>query len=366
MHVGMSVICQGLDGPSQDREVFRREVALADMAEPMGLDSIWTVEHHFTDYTMSPNPIQFLSYMAGRTKRVKLGTMVVVLPWHHAPMRVAEEVALIDHLSDGRFIFGIGRGLGRIEFEGFGINQSDSRAIFIESAQMVLAGLESGYCEFDGEHVKQVRRAIRPSPFKTFRGRTYASAVSPESSQIMARLGVGLIIVPQKPWDVVIKEVEDYRETYREVNHCEAPPPMVAGWSYVDEDPVKAQELGFEYLSTYYDSVLSHYELNGDHLKNIKGYETHAKMQQQHAEEGGPQKMVNTFVNLHPFGTPSQVIEKMRDIQQMLGADGFIANFSFGGMDQATAQGNMQTFCDKVMPTVRNFTENSLLHNAAE
>ena len=72
---------------------------LADMAEPLGFDSIWSVEHHFTDYTMCPDVVQFLSYMAGRTKHVRLGSMVVVLPWHD-PMRVAEEVSRIPFFAD--------------------------------------------------------------------------------------------------------------------------------------------------------------------------------------------------------------------------------------------------------------------------
>ena len=125
-------------------------------------------------------------------------------------MRVAEQVVMLDHMSNGRFIFGIGRGLGRVEFEGFSINQEDSREIFTESAQMILQGLERGYCEFDGRFVKQVKRNIRPRPFKSFRGRTYAAAVSPESSLIMTKLGIGILIIPQKPWALVAKELNDY------------------------------------------------------------------------------------------------------------------------------------------------------------
>jgi alkanesulfonate monooxygenase SsuD/methylene tetrahydromethanopterin reductase-like flavin-dependent oxidoreductase (luciferase family) len=177
MHVGLAVIFQGAGEGRTDRNVYRNELRLSDLAEPLGFESIWGVEHHFTDYTMCPDVLQFLTYCAARTQRIQLGSMVVVLPWHH-PMRVAEEVAMLDHMSDGRFIFGMGRGLGRVEFEGFGVNQEDARQIFAESAQMILTGLEHGYCELDGKFVKQVRRDIRPRPFKSFRGRSYAAAVS--------------------------------------------------------------------------------------------------------------------------------------------------------------------------------------------
>ena len=83
---------------------------------------------------------------------------------------------------------------------------------------MLLRGLETGFCEHDGAYVKQPRVAIRPAPFKSFRGRTYAAAVSPESARIMAELGVGILIIPQKPWAEVAKELADYRAIYREVN----------------------------------------------------------------------------------------------------------------------------------------------------
>ena len=88
MHVGMAAVFQNTGRALSDRQIYLNELALADMAEPLGFESIWSVEHHFTDYTMCPDVVQFLSYMAGRTRHVRLGSMVVVLPWHD-PVRVA-------------------------------------------------------------------------------------------------------------------------------------------------------------------------------------------------------------------------------------------------------------------------------------
>ena len=137
MHVGMSTMFQNPDREKTDFQVYRDELRLADLAEPLGYQSIWGVEHHFTDYTMCPDVIQFLTYMAGRTKDALLGTMVVVLPWHD-PVRVAEEVSMLDNLSEGRMILGIGRGLAKVEFEGFRLEMPQSRTRFAESAEMVL------------------------------------------------------------------------------------------------------------------------------------------------------------------------------------------------------------------------------------
>ncbi len=185
MRVGMAPIFQNPLNVSDDGDVYANELRLADLAEPLGFDSLWSVEHHFSDYTMVPDVLQFLTYMAGRTETIQLGSMVVVLPWHD-PIRVAEQVSMLDHLSGGRLILGLGRGAGRTEFEGFGVDMGESRERFVEAATIVLEGLEQGYCEFSGKHYQQSRVDIRPKPGRSFRGRAYAAAVSPESSELMA------------------------------------------------------------------------------------------------------------------------------------------------------------------------------------
>ena len=183
MHVGMSAFFQNLTGQETDCEVYAQAVAMAmaEMAEPLGFESVWTAEHHFDNYTMCPSVTQFLAYMAGRTKNVQLGSMVMVLPWHD-PVRVAEEFSVLGHLSGGRAILSIGCGLGRIDFEGFRVDMNESRERFVEYADAILGALESGYIEYDGVHYKQPRKQIRPFPFKTYQGRVYAAAVSPASA----------------------------------------------------------------------------------------------------------------------------------------------------------------------------------------
>jgi alkanesulfonate monooxygenase SsuD/methylene tetrahydromethanopterin reductase-like flavin-dependent oxidoreductase (luciferase family) len=352
MHVGTGIVYQGLEGAKGDREVYRQELRLGDLAEPLGFESLWGVEHHFTDYTMCPDVLQHLTYFAGRTQRIQLGSMVVVLPWHD-PMRVAEQVSVLDHVSNGRTVLGIGRGLGRVEFEGLGVEQSDSRAIFVESAEMLLQGLERGFCEYQGRFIRQARREIRPRPFKSFRGRTYAAAVSPESAQIMARLGVGLLIIPQKPWDHVVKELADYRKTYLEVNGAEPPPPIVAGWIYIDEDEGRAAEGAERFIHRYYQSVIDHYELTGSHLQGMKGYEMYGALQGKMREPGGADRMTDFFVGLHPWGTPEQVHAKILEIQALTGAEGFVALFSYGGMAYEQAERNMRLFAKTVMPELK-------------
>ena len=351
MHVGMATIFQNPGRARADREVYRNELRLADLAEPLGFQSIWGVEHHFTDYTMCPDVLQFLSYMAGRTSRAALGSMVVVLPWHD-PMRVAEEVSMLDNLSDGRLILGLGRGAGKVEFDGFRLAMDESRPRFVETARMLLEGLECGYCQYDGEFVKQPRADIRPAPFKSFRGRTYAAAVSPESARIMAELGVGILIIPQKPWPEVAKELDDYRALYREVNRAEAPAPISAGWTFCDADAGRAREMAHRYIGGYFRTVLDHYHFEGDHLGRTKGYEYYGKMSDKIATYGAD-KVIDFFVDLQVWGTPEQCYEKIVDIRRRVGNEHYVGVFSYAGMPYADAEQNMRCFARDVMPALQ-------------
>jgi len=352
MHVGMGVIFQGQGEGRTDRNVYRNELRLGDLAEPLGFDSLWGVEHHFTEYTMCPDVLQYLTYFAGRTRRIQLGSMVVVLPWHN-PLRVAEQVVVLDHLSNGRLILGIGRGLGRVEFEGFGVNQEDSRALFVESAQLLLAGLEQGYCEFDGRFIHQVRRELRPRPFKSFRGRTYAAAVSPESSEIMAKLGIGILIIPQKPWELVVKELADYRSLFSRVNGIEAPPPIVAGWVFCDANAERAEEHARRYIGAYYHSVIQHYELIGEHLTRMRGYESYKAMQERISQPGGADETVEFFLGLQVWGTPELCHRKIVDTIERTGGEAFSGVFSYGGMPYEIAEESLRLFASEVAPELR-------------
>ena len=352
MQIGTGLIFQATDPKRTDRDVYKAELALGDLAEPLGFDAIWGVEHHFTDYTMCPDVLQYLSYFAGRTKTIKLGSMVVVLPWHD-PMRVAEQIAVLDHQSDGRFILGLGRGLGRVEFDGFGVDQNTARERFVESAEMLLTGLESGTCEYDGKFIKQAKREIRPRPFKTFKGRTYAAAVSPESSEIMAKLGIGLLIIPQKPWEAVVTEMDTYRNIYRKVNHAEAPAPILAGWVFCDKDVAKAEAMAREYIGGYWHTVLKHYELAGDHLTKTKGYESYGAMQKMASAPGGKDSMIDFFLGLQIWGTPDQCFERIVDFTARVGAETFTGIFSYAGMPYDMAEQNMRLFASDVMPRLK-------------
>src|SRR3981081_863843 len=121
MRVGVQMIFQswGYDASVTDADVVADEFKVGVRADELGFHALWPVEHHFNDYSFCPDNTVFLANMAARTKRILLGPVAGILPWND-PLRLAEKIALLYHLSDGRVLFGMGRGLARREYAGFG------------------------------------------------------------------------------------------------------------------------------------------------------------------------------------------------------------------------------------------------------
>ncbi|WP_051342720.1 LLM class flavin-dependent oxidoreductase [Pseudonocardia spinosispora] len=351
MHVGMGVFFQGLEPGRDDHDVVRGGLALADQAEGRGFESIWTAEHHFTRYHMMPNPAQLLTYFAGRTTAVRLGTMVMVLPWHD-PVRVAEEIAWLDSVSRGRVVLGVGRGLGSIEFDSFRLDMGQSRQRFVEYATAISASFETGAIQHNGELYVQPRAEIHPPAFTTFRGRTYASAVSPESAKIMARLGYGLMLIAQKPWQVTVSETAAYRELFVEVNGHEPPAPVLVNFTTVDPDPVRARELHDEYATGYARSTIGHYEFTNERLEHINGYEYYAGLRA-NITKHGLDRFNRFLADLQMGGTPDELVDQTVERVRALGAGGVVNIFGFGGMPQAVAQRTYDVYTEQVLPRLR-------------
>jgi alkanesulfonate monooxygenase SsuD/methylene tetrahydromethanopterin reductase-like flavin-dependent oxidoreductase (luciferase family) len=350
MHVGLGLCFQNLDAKMSDADVYKLELGFAARAEDAGYDSVWTPEHHFSDYQLTPNVPQFLAWVAGQTKRVKLGTMVTVLPWHD-PVRVAENFILLDHLSEGRAILGLGRGLGRIEFNGFRAKMSESRRRFVEYTEAILAGLETGVMEYDGELYKQPRVKIRPAPYASFRGRTFASAISPSSIDLMAKLGVGLMVIAQKPWNKVVEDLTSYRRRYLEINRVEAPKPILAVFVATHEDAREAQRMRETYLQRYARSTVEHYEFGNVGFAEIEGYEYYAGLAKNIAKHG--LENFNGFLaDLQVWGTPDVVVAKLKAYVDLLQAGGLLILPCYGAMPKEVARANYDLIANKVLPAL--------------
>jgi alkanesulfonate monooxygenase SsuD/methylene tetrahydromethanopterin reductase-like flavin-dependent oxidoreductase (luciferase family) len=353
MNVGISLNMLTKEGRS-DASVFAEHLALGDLAEPLGFDSIFALEHHFTGYAMSPSPTQLLSYLAGRTQRVMLGTAVIVLPWHD-PVRVAEQIALLDVLSHGRCVFGFGRGAASVEYAGFRVPMEEARPRFVEAAKIVVKALTQEVFDWDGEFFKIPSMSIRPRPISHPERRFYASSVSPESAEIMAKLGFGLLVIMQNEWPKAAEDIRRYRDITASVGHTPRPPIISTNVS-VAESREEAQERAAKYLARKWDSIDAHYHFSDGHLATVKGYEFYGGMAKTYSkmkDESYRKKATDFYVKIQVVGTPDECLEQIAELRRLTGTDHLVTEFSFGGMPHDQAELNMRLFADRVMPVLQ-------------
>ena len=351
MHVGHTAIFQNPNQAVSDYQIYQEDMAIAKECADLGYQSVWGIEHHFTDYIMNPNLIQFLSYMAGYNPNIKVGSMVVVMPWYPA-IRIAENMAMLDAMSAGRALFGFGRGLSRIEFEGLQLNMGESTERMIETAHAVMTGLEQGYVEYDGKLIKQSKVRIRPEPFKSFRNRVYAPSISPNSASIMARLGVGVLIIPQKPWDVHIQDLKNYEQIFLDIHGHNPPKPIITSYTVCHQDAGKAKDMAAKYIGGYWREVVKHYEFTGEHFAKTTGYEYYADVASKLQAEGAD-GLTDFFMELQVYGTPQQCYDRIKYIYEQSECCASINAFKFGGMPYDDAQASMRLFAKEVMPELR-------------
>jgi len=337
-----------------DGEVYQNELDLALLGEELGFDVVWAVEHHFEDYSFCPDNTQLLSYVAGRTERIDVGTAAVIMPWNE-PMRVAEKVALLDHLSGGRVRFGMGRGLSRHEYDRMrGIDMSESRERFDEGSTMVVEALETGIIKGDGPFYPQEPAPIRPAPDRSFKGRTYAVASSDDSIESCARLGAAMVMFADRSWKNRLPSIQRWRELHDEFHSTPPPPPLVCDFIYCHEDPDVAAQRGEEYLGTYLASVLSHYEVMGDHFADLRGYDAYAKAAGA-IRKMGESGFLQGFLSATAYGSPSQIIEKLRERRELIGDFEFAPAFRFGGIPQDQAEASLRLFAAEVLPELHSW-----------
>jgi alkanesulfonate monooxygenase SsuD/methylene tetrahydromethanopterin reductase-like flavin-dependent oxidoreductase (luciferase family) len=152
---------------------------------------------------------------------------------------------------------------------------------------------------------------------------------------------------------MVAQELATYRDVYRTVNGSEAPPPVLAGWTFCDEDAGRAREMAVRYIGGYWETVLRHYELVGDHLAHTIGYEYYAKLQEIARAKGGSDALTEFFLDLQVWGTPDQCVAKILDIRRRTGCETYIGVFGYAGMPVAEAERNMRLFARDVMPRLK-------------
>jgi alkanesulfonate monooxygenase SsuD/methylene tetrahydromethanopterin reductase-like flavin-dependent oxidoreductase (luciferase family) len=352
MEVGILCVLQNFENRMTDNELYKTDLEILVDAEKFGFDTVAVVEHHFSNYGMAPDNMQILSYLAAKTSTIKLMTGAVILPWNN-PLRVAEKMILLDHLSDGRALFGMGRGLARREYETFGIPMSEARDRFEEAAHMILEGLETGIVEGDGPYYKQLRTEVRPGPLKSFKDRRYCIAMSPESIPLAIETGSTMMSFAQKPWVEMAPHFEFYRKGFAEKWGRPAPAPICVDFVFCDESAERAEEMAREYIANYYKTILVHYEFAGEHFDK-KVYGKYAK-DAEALRQVGYDAAAKAFVDVNTWGTPKQILEKLEQRRKDIGDFGLTIEVSYGGMPKGMAHKNMELFAKAVLPELHSW-----------
>lgn len=354
MRVGIQMVIQNHKDYS-DRDMYKHELRLAIEAENWGYDILWPVEHHFFDYSICPDNMQYLSYIAARTERMELATGAIIVPWNN-PMRVVEKMILLDHLSDGRAVLGLGRGLARREYHGMGVEMSEARDRFNEASEMIVKGLETGFVEGNGKYYPQSRIEVRPRPIKSFKGRRYMVCMSPESFSVAASLGLGAMLFSQMSWEKVADVIWAYREEYRQKNNGEEAPPIhIADFVSCYADKKKAEEVAREKIVGYYFSVMEHYEMLGDHFSGTGNSYQHYAKASEAMKAAGQDAVVEDFLSANLWGTPDMILAKLRKRRELIGDFEVNGAFSYQSIPYDQVESCMKLFGKEVGPEIKSW-----------
>jgi alkanesulfonate monooxygenase SsuD/methylene tetrahydromethanopterin reductase-like flavin-dependent oxidoreductase (luciferase family) len=201
-----------------ERIAYHRVLEEAVAGERFGWDAFWTVEHHFLDeYSHCSNPEVLYGAIAARTERMRLGYGVRLMPQpYNHPVRTAESVAVLDLISNGRVDFGTGRSSTRPELEGFGIDPSQTRAMWQEAIEHVVGIWTHDDYEFEGTYWQMPRRRVHPKPLQKPHPPLWGATSSEDGHRQVGALGLGLcsFAVGVSPTEVK-KKVDIYREAVR-------------------------------------------------------------------------------------------------------------------------------------------------------
>lgn len=334
--------------PSQ---YYGRILEQIDFEEELGFDSVWFGEHHYSGYSFGSPPVMAMA-AAARTKRVRLGTGVSLIPLHH-PIRLAEEYAMLDVLSGGRLEYGIGRGFLKIAYDLFGIDEAESHERYHEGTELILkAWTAEGPFSFAGKFFKVQDYTFFPKPLQKPHPPIYAAGVvTPESCMWAGKQGYHLttgLFVPAR--EKVRANIELYRQTLRE--HGYKPEERdIAGvfQMYCGATNEEARRDGGQYALQYFKFFSG--------LDKIKPLTSAAFA---HYRGGVSQIFAGkTYEDLEQarlllIGDPEYLIEHIKWAQEYYSVNYLIFEVAQGGEPHEKVMQSLERFAKYVMPAFRN------------
>ncbi|MGH7806292.1 MAG: LLM class flavin-dependent oxidoreductase, partial [Candidatus Binatia bacterium] len=249
-------------------------------------------------------------------------------------------------------ILGLGRGLGRREFGGIGVDMNESRDRFRESVEILKLALGQDRFSYEGKHFKIPETSLRPLPSD---GRLLENAHcawgTPLSVPIAAELGLKPLVIPQRSWAEYAGEMEQFA-SIRAAGGWGPAKPILAVYAYCAETERAAEDAAARYMREYAQSGMRHYEMSSNHFAGVKGYEFYAKG----AELGaiGEEYFFRAFFDNHVWGTPEQCIAKVEAIRAGIQPtpSQLVFILKYGSMPVEEARRSMRLFAKEVLPTI--------------
>jgi alkanesulfonate monooxygenase SsuD/methylene tetrahydromethanopterin reductase-like flavin-dependent oxidoreductase (luciferase family) len=199
--------------------VYERALQRIDVMERSGYDAVWLAEHHFTSYSVCPSVHVMATHVAARTRRLRIGTAVTLAAFYH-PLRIAEEIALLDVLSGGRVNWGAGRGFDATEFANFGVPPQESSERFREAVEIVLAAWRSERLDFRGKYFQFEGVEVLPKPLQRPHPPTWVAATSPDAIAWAAQRGHTILMDPHSTHAEIARKRESYRTQLEQHGHA--------------------------------------------------------------------------------------------------------------------------------------------------
>ena len=335
-----------------DAENMDNTLYMGELVEPLGFDSIWAPEHYGSAYSMQPNPLQYLAYWAGRTSRIDVGTAVIVAPWWN-PVRLAHEISMLDILLKGRRLhLGIGRGISPHEYASLGYPMEQSHKYFYDVINAIRASDGAERFEFKGDIYDIPPTSIRPQArHKGDLTKDIKVAFSTEASaKLAAENGLGQMFVAGDDVDEMVAKVQRFNRIRKDLG---LPPdqPTTLLWMYCAETAEEAEE-GWEYFKNQGIAAQHHYfDWNNPGYEGIAGYEEY--LSRQTADISPAEARLAARRATQPIGTPEQIIEKIKSMQETISMEKVVIHMMYGGMPREKAEKSLRLFAEKVLPEVQ-------------
>ena len=347
MKFGMFHIVQ-LHESRTAQEALSEAVEQVVLAEELGLEEVWLGEHRFSRHGLLSGIFSFVGHVAARTSRIRIGTAVVVLPFHN-PILVAEEAAMLDVLSGGRLDFGVGSGYQRQEFEGLGVNVDEGRERFREHLEVIKRAWTEETLTFHGKYTNVDDLWVIPKPLQKPHPPLYiAVSTSPASVEFAASQNIQVIVggptavMGQAP-HVVRLWREKMEQFGHEHTHIDPPVSMniyvAPTMEEAESDPIGLEDFSTKILARIGSPI-------GKDGKIPAGYEVWANRQRDR-EMVAESSRTAGIPALR--GTPEVVSERLEQIRE-LGISHIFGNFGFPGLAREKALRSMEMFASDVMP----------------